>query len=82
MEWEAERTSGVVQIKPSGWGTKVTLSVTRELELLAQPEPEDSEDIPAPKEPELGAHTPLSRARADYPRRGRASERARRRGCA
>jgi hypothetical protein len=30
VEWEAGSTTGVVSIKPSGWGTKVTLSVTRE----------------------------------------------------
>jgi hypothetical protein len=29
VEWEAEEVSGVVQLKQSGWGTKVTLSVTR-----------------------------------------------------
>jgi hypothetical protein len=29
VEWEAEEASGVVQLKQSGWGTKVTLSVTR-----------------------------------------------------
>src|ERR1700719_1783784 len=31
VEWEAENTNGTVQIKPSGWGTRVTLTVTREL---------------------------------------------------
>ena len=51
VEWEAEGTSGVVQIKSSGWGTKVTLSVTRELELAEQPEL----DTPAPSEPEPSA---------------------------
>ena len=30
VEWAAEQTTGVVSIKPSGWGTRVTLSVTRE----------------------------------------------------
>ena len=30
VEWAAENTTGTVSIKPSGWGTKVTLSVTRE----------------------------------------------------
>lgn len=30
VEWEAEEASGVVHLKQSGWGTKVTLSVTRE----------------------------------------------------
>jgi hypothetical protein len=28
VEWTAENTTGIVTIKPSGWGTKVTLSVT------------------------------------------------------
>jgi hypothetical protein len=32
VEWEADGASGRVQIKPSGWGTKVTLSVTRDVE--------------------------------------------------
>jgi hypothetical protein len=56
VEWEAEGTSGVVQIKSSGWGTKVTLSVTRELELAEQPEL----DTPAPSEPEPSAQVPLA----------------------
>jgi hypothetical protein len=30
VEWAAENTTGTVSIKPSGWGTRVTLSVTRE----------------------------------------------------
>ncbi|MGA7704153.1 MAG: hypothetical protein WB998_04580 [Solirubrobacteraceae bacterium] len=29
VEWEAEQAIGTVQLKQSGWGTKVTLSVTR-----------------------------------------------------
>jgi hypothetical protein len=37
VEWEAGDTSGSVVIKPSGWGTKVKLTVTRE---LAEAEPE------------------------------------------
>jgi hypothetical protein len=31
VEWEAGDASGTVVIKPSGWGTKVKLTVTREL---------------------------------------------------
>jgi hypothetical protein len=31
VEWEAENISGTVRLKPSGWGTKVTLTVTREI---------------------------------------------------
>jgi hypothetical protein len=38
VEWQAGETSGSVVIKPSGWGTKVKLTVTRELaELPASP---------------------------------------------
>ncbi len=49
VEWEAEGSSGTVHLKQSGWGTKVTLSVTRvapagketpsEPEAIAEPEP-------------------------------------------
>jgi hypothetical protein len=49
VEWETEGASGIVQLKQSGWGTKVTLSVTREApvsdeqsELIADAEPEPS----------------------------------------
>jgi hypothetical protein len=45
IEWEAEKTVGTVQIKPSGWGTRVTLTVTREM-----PEPEPGGG-PAGEEP-------------------------------
>jgi hypothetical protein len=31
VEWEAPEASGSIVIKPSGWGTKVRLTVTREL---------------------------------------------------
>ncbi len=46
VEWVSENTSGVVSIKPSGWGTKVTLSVTRQ---LSEPEQADTtaESVPA-----------------------------------
>ncbi len=36
VEWEADGATGTVVIKASGWGTKVTLSVTRE---MVEPEP-------------------------------------------
>jgi hypothetical protein len=37
VEWEAEDTTGTIRIKPSGWGTKVTLKVTREIPTLEPP---------------------------------------------
>src|SRR5882672_6524674 len=43
VEWEADGASGSVQIKPSGWGTKVTLSVNHELRILAEPDPADGD---------------------------------------
>jgi hypothetical protein len=36
VEWEAADTTGKVLLKPSGWGTKVTLSAARE---ISAPEP-------------------------------------------
>jgi hypothetical protein len=44
VEWVAENTTGTVSIQPSGWGTKVTLSVNREIvapqpAALDEPEP-------------------------------------------
>jgi hypothetical protein len=47
VEWEAGETSGTVSIQPSGWGTKVKLTVTRE---LAEPEAsaEDEESLLEP----------------------------------
>lgn len=46
VEWEADDVSGTVVIKPSGWGTKVKLTVTREVALdggdEAQREPDDT----------------------------------------
>jgi hypothetical protein len=37
VEWESDEASGVVQLRQSGWGTKVTLSVTRTPAIPAQP---------------------------------------------
>jgi hypothetical protein len=46
VEWEAENASGVVHLKQSGWGTKVTLSLTREAPVSdEQPEPEQVPDV-------------------------------------
>lgn len=45
VEWEAEAVTGKVELKPSGWGTKVTLSVTQappEGSREEQSEPEDA----------------------------------------
>ncbi len=57
VAWEAQGTTGQIQIRASAWATKVTLSGSRELPALAraqeQPEPEagaprERETTPAP----------------------------------
>jgi hypothetical protein len=53
VEWEAADTTGKVLLKASGWGTKVTLTVARE---LAVPEPPIE---PAP-EPAVQAESALA----------------------
>lgn len=63
VEWEADGISGTVLIKASGWGTKVTLSVTREIDeasvpvpVLAEPEIEAEAEVTEPlaqPEPEV-----------------------------
>jgi hypothetical protein len=43
VEWEAPEASGCIVIKPSGWGTKVKLTVTRELsEAAGGPEAQEA----------------------------------------
>jgi hypothetical protein len=57
VEWEAESASGTVELKPSGWGTRVTLTVVRETPepLATEPEPEpitsaaEPEPLPEPE---------------------------------
>jgi hypothetical protein len=53
VEWETDAASGFVQLKQSGWGTKVTLSVTRTPAVPGQPEPEPA--IAAEPEPVAAA---------------------------
>src|SRR5271165_2428558 len=53
VEWEAQGARGSVFLKPSGWGTKVTLTVLRELG-----EPANPATSGAPSEPGLPASEP------------------------
>ena len=54
VEWEAADTTGKVLLKASGWGTKVTLTVAREVAAAETPvaEPEPKPEIEAEPEPE------------------------------
>lgn len=49
VEWEAESASGTVELAPSGWGTKVTLTIARE---TPQPAPAESEPAVVGPQPE------------------------------
>jgi hypothetical protein len=67
VEWAAENTTGTVSIKPSGWGTKVTLSVTRELDTDGE-EAQHERPNPAPTaEPEPATAKPNDLAGAVGP---------------
>jgi hypothetical protein len=48
VEWEAEGSSGIVHLKQSGWGTKVTLTVTRTAP-AGEEAPSESEAIAEPE---------------------------------
>jgi len=49
LEWEAEGAKGAVQLKASGFGTKVTLSLTRE---VPEPQAPVEDEPPVAEEPE------------------------------
>jgi hypothetical protein len=50
VEWESDGISGVVRLKQTGWGTRVTLSVTHESSTDAEPEqPEAVEQASEPR---------------------------------
>ncbi|HTW43689.1 MAG TPA: hypothetical protein VMD79_15385 [Solirubrobacteraceae bacterium] len=76
VEWAAEEVTGSVSIKPSGWGTKVTLSARRQLSSAQAPAPAAApagaevepapQTEPAPQAPEV--ETELDAA--STPRRG------------
>ena len=55
VEWEADRASGTVRLEPSGWGTRVVLTVDTSEPVAPEPEA-DVVEPPAPEpepEPEL-----------------------------
>src|SRR5512133_2518646 len=60
VAWEGDRARGTVQLEPSGWGTKVT--ITAELAAVAEPEAEpvaaEPDPEPALPEPEPPASDP------------------------
>jgi hypothetical protein len=74
VEWEADRASGTVRLEPSGWGTRVVLTVDTP-EPAADPEPEPEPEPPAAEEAVLEVvpepePEPEPVAVAEEPRRG------------
>lgn len=66
VEWETEDASGVVQLKQSGWGTKVVLTVTRQTGRAPEDEPEADASIElepqTPVQPTTDAQEPVADA--------------------
>jgi hypothetical protein len=64
VAWEADNVAGTVELKPSGWGTKVTLTIVRESPEPAatapEPEPEPAATAPQPR-PKPAATAPQPR---------------------
>jgi hypothetical protein len=60
--WEGERASGTVELEPSGWGTKVTLTATPRVDEAEPPAPE-----PEPVEPPPAAVAPAPEPAAVAP---------------
>ena len=65
VEWEAEGTTGTVEIKASGWGTRVTLTVARELPDTGQAAPEAAVAIEDVAEEAAAATAPIADQPAD-----------------
>jgi hypothetical protein len=62
VEWEAQDISGTVLLKPSGWGTKVTLTVTG---AIPEPQPQTAPGSPADGEP-AGHAEPGATVQAEF----------------
>jgi hypothetical protein len=68
VEWEAENRTGTVHIKPSGWGTRVTLTVSTavpEATFSTPPGDEPQAEAPVLVAPEQAADAPAALAEDD-----------------
>jgi hypothetical protein len=64
VEWEGEGVTGAIQLDASGWGTKVTLTATRQPPAPPEPEPQPVAVEPEPEpEPKLGFFARIIRRR-------------------
>jgi hypothetical protein len=79
IEWEGESITGTVRLAPSGWGTKVALTATRESqqpEPPPAPEPEPPAEAIAASESEIEAPLEVESRRGFFARLFRRRERA------
>ena len=71
VEWEAEDTTGTVLIKPSAWGTKVTLTVERQTPMAEPPTaahpPAHADRNPEPQPAVETGSEPAAEAQAPAP---------------
>jgi hypothetical protein len=67
VEWEADGAKGVVELEQSGWGTRVTLSLTRELPVEDTPQAEAPPELEPEPEPAPDALPELEPAGAAEP---------------
>src|SRR5690242_5046629 len=57
VAWEGDRARGTVELEPSGWGTKVTLTALIEAEREVEPEPVAPPEPVAHDEPEAATES-------------------------
>ena len=67
VAWEGEHGRGTVELEPSGWGTRVTVTATLPAEHEQEPvaEPAAAQPEPAPVEPEPWPPGPVAAMRLD-----------------
>ncbi|MHB1537802.1 MAG: hypothetical protein ACYCUM_02535 [Solirubrobacteraceae bacterium] len=69
LEWEAQHARGRVELSPSGWGTKVKLSLEREAPASERDEPDEDElEVDEPDEDELEVDEPATASEPVEPR--------------
>jgi hypothetical protein len=67
VAWEGDRARGTVELEPSGWGTKVTLTALIEAEREDEPEPAAAPEPVARVEPEVAPEPEADVAPASEP---------------
>ena len=61
VAWEGENASGTVELEPTGWGTKVTITAeVAEAEVVAEPDTDPALESPVPSPQAPGPAEPVS----------------------